>query len=109
AQGGSRLRLPGGGRTAGGGLRRQRHRAPPPAGAELRRLHPSLPDPRPEVIELLHRQGRSYGDFTLLYRTHAQSRAFEEEFVRRGLPYQIVAGLRFYDRKEIKDLLAYLR
>jgi len=61
------------------------------------------------VIELLHRQGRSYGDFTLLYRTHAQSRAFEEEFVRRGLPYQIVAGLRFYDRKEIKDLLAYLR
>lgn len=62
-----------------------------------------------DVIELQRLQGRGYGDFTLLYRTHAQSRAFEEEFVRRGIPYRIVAGLRFYDRKEIKDLLAYLR
>lgn len=61
------------------------------------------------VIELQRRRGRGYGDFTLLYRTHAQSRAFEEEFVRRGLPYRIVAGVRFYDRKEIKDLVAYLR
>ncbi|BAS28643.1 ATP-dependent helicase [Limnochorda pilosa] len=62
-----------------------------------------------DAIELGHRRGRGYGEFTLLYRTHAQSRAFEEEFVRRGLPYRIVAGLRFYDRKEIKDLLGYLR
>lgn len=52
---------------------------------------------------------RQYQDFTILYRTHAQSRIIEEEFVRRGLPYRIVAGLRFYDRKEIKDLVAYLR
>ena len=52
---------------------------------------------------------RQYQDFTILYRTHAQSRIIEEEFVRRGLPYRIVAGLRFYDRKEIKDLMAYLR
>mgnify|MGYP001194201590 CR=1 FL=1 len=62
-----------------------------------------------DVIELQHRRGRNYGDFTLLYRTHAQSRTFEEEFIRRGLPYRIVAGVRFYDRKEIKDLVAYLR
>ncbi len=52
---------------------------------------------------------RSYSDFTILYRTHAQSRIIEEEFVRRGIPYRIVSGLRFYDRKEIKDILAYLR
>lgn len=53
--------------------------------------------------------GRSYRDFTILYRTHALSRVFEEEFMRRGMPYRIVSGLRFYERKEIKDLLAYLR
>lgn len=53
--------------------------------------------------------GRNYHDFTIMYRTHAQSRTIEEEFIRRGIPYRIVAGLRFYDRKEIKDLLAYLR
>ncbi|MDI9419132.1 MAG: DNA helicase PcrA [Firmicutes bacterium] len=52
---------------------------------------------------------RQYQDFTILYRAHAQSRSFEEEFVRQGIPYRIVAGLRFYERKEIKDLLAYLR
>lgn len=52
---------------------------------------------------------RQYQDFAILYRTHAQSRSFEEEFMRRGIPYRIVAGLRFYERKEIKDLLAYLR
>ena len=52
---------------------------------------------------------RQYQDFTILYRTHAQSRSFEEEFIHRGIPYRIVAGLRFYERKEIKDLLAYLR
>ncbi len=54
-------------------------------------------------------EGRSYRDFAILYRTHAQSRTFEEEFIRRGLPYRIVSGVRFYERKEIKDLLAYLR
>ncbi|MFS8664706.1 MAG: DNA helicase PcrA [Limnochordales bacterium] len=54
-------------------------------------------------------EGRAYRDFAILYRTHAQSRTFEEEFIRRGLPYRIVSGVRFYERKEIKDLLAYLR
>ncbi len=52
---------------------------------------------------------RGYQDYTILYRTHAQSRIIEEEFVRRGIPYRIVSGLRFYDRKEIKDVIAYLR
>lgn len=50
-----------------------------------------------------------YRDFTILYRTHAQSRTFEEEFIHLGIPYRIVAGVRFYERKEIKDIVAYLR
>lgn len=52
---------------------------------------------------------RSYKDFAVLYRTNAQSRALEEAFVRYGVPYRIVGGVRFYDRKEIKDIMAYLR
>ena len=61
------------------------------------------------MVEQTRKHNRRYQDFTILYRTHAQSRIIEEEFVRRGIPYRIVSGLRFYDRKEIKDLLAYLR
>lgn len=52
---------------------------------------------------------RSFKDFAVLYRTNAQSRALEETFVRYGVPYRIVGGVRFYDRKEIKDIMAYLR
>src|SRR5690606_32157294 len=52
---------------------------------------------------------RSYGDFAVLYRTNAQSRAVEEACIRYGIPYRIVGGQRFYDRKEIKDIVAYLR
>jgi DNA helicase-2/ATP-dependent DNA helicase PcrA len=52
---------------------------------------------------------RQYKDFAVLYRTNAQSRAVEETFVRYGVPYRIVGGQRFYDRKEIKDVMAYLR
>lgn len=52
---------------------------------------------------------RSYRDFAILYRTNAQSRSIEETFVHYGIPYRIVGGTRFYDRKEIKDLIAYLR
>ncbi len=52
---------------------------------------------------------RNYRDFAVLYRTNAQSRAIEEAFIRFGLPYKVVGGVRFYDRKEIKDILAYLR
>ena len=51
----------------------------------------------------------SYGDMAVLYRTNAQSRVVEETFMRRGIPYTMVGGLKFYDRKEIKDILAYLR
>jgi DNA helicase-2/ATP-dependent DNA helicase PcrA len=51
----------------------------------------------------------SWGSFAVLYRTNAQSRPFEETLVRWGIPYTIVGGLKFYDRKEIKDVLAYLR
>lgn len=52
---------------------------------------------------------RSYSDFAVLYRTNAQSRAVEESLIRYGVPYRLVGGTRFYDRKEIKDVLAYLR
>jgi DNA helicase II / ATP-dependent DNA helicase PcrA len=52
---------------------------------------------------------RRYKDFAVLYRTNAQSRAMEESLIRYGVPYRIVGGVRFYDRKEIKDLIAYLR
>jgi len=50
-----------------------------------------------------------YSDFAVLYRTNAQSRSIEEAFVHYGIPYRVVGGVRFYDRKEIKDLMAYLR
>ena len=51
----------------------------------------------------------SYGDMAVLYRTNAQSRVLEEGFMKAGIPYTMVGGLKFYDRKEIKDMLAYLR
>jgi DNA helicase-2/ATP-dependent DNA helicase PcrA len=54
-------------------------------------------------------RARTYKDFAVLYRTNAQSRAIEEVFVHYGIPYRIVGGVRFYDRKEVKDILAYLR
>ena len=52
---------------------------------------------------------RRYRDYAVLYRTNAQSRSIEEAFVRYGVPYRVVGGVRFYDRKEIKDIMAYLR
>ncbi|MGH7819033.1 MAG: ATP-dependent helicase, partial [Candidatus Binatia bacterium] len=61
-----------------------------------------------DEIERLSRS-RKLGDFVVFYRTNAQSRVFEEECLRRGLPYALVGGVRFYERKEIKDVLAYLR
>lgn len=61
-------------------------------------------------IQTAHAVGaRQYNDFAILYRTNAQSRAFEQMFRKLALPYKIIGGLRFYDRAEIKDLLAYLR
>lgn len=52
---------------------------------------------------------RKHHDFAVLYRTNAQSRSIEEAFVHHGIPYRVVGGVRFYDRKEIKDIMAYLR
>ncbi len=54
-------------------------------------------------------QGRKYSDFAILYRTNAQSRVIEEILLKSDIPYRIVGGIKFYERKEIKDLLAYLR
>ena len=60
-------------------------------------------------IEKEHKKGEKYADFAVLYRTNAQSRIIEELLMRSGIPYKVLGGLRFYDRKEIKDIIAYLR
>jgi len=62
-----------------------------------------------EVKEQILKQNCSYKDFAILYRTNAQSRIFEEAFLKRNFPYRIYGGQSFYQRKEIKDLLAYFR
>ncbi|MEW6032171.1 MAG: UvrD-helicase domain-containing protein [Bacillota bacterium] len=62
-----------------------------------------------EVLGGRRTRGLAFRSFAVLYRTHAQSRAFEDVFMRRAVPYQVVGGVRFYERKEIKDVLAYLR
>ncbi len=59
--------------------------------------------------DLVHREQHHYSDFAILYRTNAQSRSFEDALRRRNIPYQIYGGLSFYQRKEIKDVLAYVR
>ncbi len=60
-------------------------------------------------IEDWHAEGVDYSDFAIFYRTNAQSRVFEEAFLAANIPYQIIGGVGFYDRMEVKDLLAYLR
>ncbi len=62
-----------------------------------------------KIKELVESKQRKFSDFAILYRTNAQSRAMEEMLVKANIPYTIVGGTKFYDRKEIKDLLAYLR
>ena len=62
-----------------------------------------------KILELRHRYGYGYNDFAILYRTNAQSRTFEEVLRKRSLPYRIYGGLSFYQRKEIKDVIAYFR
>ncbi|HWH33084.1 MAG TPA: 3'-5' exonuclease, partial [Egibacteraceae bacterium] len=62
-----------------------------------------------EVERLADQHGYRYGDCAVFYRTNAQSRVLEEVLIRLGTPYQVVGGTRFYERKEVKDLLAYLR
>ncbi len=60
-------------------------------------------------IQDLQRAGRALNEIAVMYRTNAQSRALEETFIREKLPYRLIGGVRFYARKEIKDVLAYLR
>ncbi|KRL43010.1 ATP-dependent DNA helicase [Companilactobacillus mindensis DSM 14500] len=62
-----------------------------------------------DQIQELSKKGYNYGDFAILYRTNAQSRNFEDKFVKANIPYKIIGGHKFYDRKEIKDIMAYLR
>ena len=62
-----------------------------------------------DVKRIRREEGCQYSDFAILYRTNAQSRSFEEEFRKQGIPYRIYGGLSFYQRKEIKDIIAYFR
>ena len=62
-----------------------------------------------EMYRLMDIHNLNYQDFTVLYRTNAQSRIFEEYFIRNNIPHQIVGGFRFFERKEIKDIISYLK
>ncbi len=62
-----------------------------------------------EIVRLRSSEGFHLGDIAVFYRTHAQSRVIEEEFVRAGVAYKVIGGTRFYDRREVKDILAYVR
>ena len=62
-----------------------------------------------QIAALRRKEKMEYDDFAILYRTNAQSRTFEEALRKRGMPYRIYGGLSFYQRKEIKDVIAYCR
>lgn len=62
-----------------------------------------------EINRLITSSDKTYSDFAILYRTNAQSRVFEDIFIKKDIPYRIIGGLKFYDRKEIKDIMAYLK
>jgi DNA helicase-2/ATP-dependent DNA helicase PcrA len=62
-----------------------------------------------EIKKGVETEKKNYRDFAILYRTNAQSRLFEDVFMKRHIPYRIIGGLKFYDRKEIKDIMAYLK
>ncbi len=62
-----------------------------------------------EIERLRKTDGRKHADFAVLYRTNAQSRSFEDVLARRRIPYRLVGGVRFWERREVKDLVAYLR
>ncbi len=83
-------------------------------GKELELLQASSENHEAEMIinkmrDLISEESRTWKDFVILYRTNSQSRAFEEAFMRTAVPYQIIGGIRFYERKEVKDLISYLR
>ena len=62
-----------------------------------------------EIARLVAEDGFTYGDIAIMYRANAQSRRFEEAFINAGIPYQLIGGTRFYERKEVKDSIAYLQ
>src|SRR5690348_8518321 len=62
-----------------------------------------------DIERLRKTEGRKHADFAVLYRTNAQSRAFEDVLARRRIPYRLVGGIRFWERREVKDLVAYMR
>jgi DNA helicase-2/ATP-dependent DNA helicase PcrA len=62
-----------------------------------------------KILKIKDNENKSFKDFAIFYRTNAQSRVIEETFIREKIPYRIFGGLKFYDRKEIKDMLAYLK
>src|SRR4030088_132395 len=62
-----------------------------------------------EIERLRRTENRGYSDFAVLYRTNAQSRSFEDVLARRRIPYRLVGGIRFWERREVKDVVAYLR
>lgn len=62
-----------------------------------------------QEIGYMVQQGENYRDFAILYRTNAQSRNFEDSLAQRRIPYRVIGGLRYYDRMEIKDMIAYMR
>ena len=62
-----------------------------------------------EIKRLNEEAAHRYGDAAVFYRTNAQSRSFEEAFIRAGMPYKVVGGVRFYERREVRDAIAYLR
>ncbi|MDR3608547.1 MAG: UvrD-helicase domain-containing protein [Oligoflexia bacterium] len=85
-----------------------------PEGVKI--IRAQVPDERAEaeftvseIKRVAQGENRPYGDFSIFYRTNAQSRQFEDVLRREKIPYQIVGGLRFYDRKEIKDILSYFK
>ena len=62
-----------------------------------------------QIKEIRSEKEKAFKDFAILYRTNSQSRIFEENFIRNDIPYRIIGGTKFYDRKEIKDIMAYLK
>ncbi|MCQ2522642.1 MAG: UvrD-helicase domain-containing protein [Lachnospiraceae bacterium] len=79
---------------------------------KIKKFPTGLDEAREVVAEMCKRNSKGiapFGDNAILYRTNAQSRVFEEQLVREGVPYKLVGGVNFYARKEVKDLLAYLK
>jgi DNA helicase-2/ATP-dependent DNA helicase PcrA len=76
---------------------------------ELANEHDEAAEVAKEIERLRREEKRRFHDFAVMYRTNGQSRPLEQQFITYGIPYRLVGGTRFYERKEVKDLLAYLR